>query len=256
MNPLYNLINNKSHIFFASDFHLGVPNYESSLLREKKICLWLDTIKDKAAELYLVGDVFDFWFEYKHVVPKGYIRLLGKLAELSDNGTKITLFKGNHDMWTFGYLEKELNAVVVSDELEFTNNGKRFYIHHGDGLGPGDYGYKLIKRIFRSKISIKLFGFLHPFLGIGIANYFSKKSRLSKKNQDKIYLGDDKEFIIIYCKELLKRNKIDFFVCGHRHLAQELMLNQDSKYINLGEWVNDFTYAEFDGINLELKHFK
>ena len=226
------------------------------MVREKKICAWLDTIKHNAAEIYLVGDVFDFWFEYKHVVPKGYIRLLGKLAELSDHGTKIILFKGNHDMWTFGYLEKEIGATVISNELEIERNGKKFYIHHGDGIGPGDTAYKLIKKIFRSPVSVKLFGFLHPYIGVGLANFLSRRSRLSAGKNDKIYLGDKKEFIIIHCKELLKKKHFDFFICGHRHLAQELMLQDHSKYINLGEWVNDFTYAEFDGTNLELKHFK
>ena len=252
----YKLENNKTHIYFASDFHLGVPNYASSLVREKKICAWLESIRHNAAEIYLVGDVFDFWFEYKHVVPKGYTRLLGKLSALSDQGIKITFFKGNHDMWTFGYLEKEIGAKIVSNELEIERNGKRFYIHHGDGIGPGDNGYKMIKKIFRSKLSVKLFGFLHPYLGVGLANFLSRRSRISKGNKDKIYLGEDNEFIIIHCKELLKKKHVDFFICGHRHLAQDLQLQNNSRYINLGEWVNDFTYAEFDGINLELKQFQ
>ena len=252
----YKLENNKTHIYFASDFHLGVPNYASSLVREKKICAWLESIRHNAAEIYLVGDVFDFWFEYKHVVPKGYTRLLGKLSDLSDQGIKITFFKGNHDMWTFGYLEKEIGAKIVSNELEIERNGKRFYIHHGDGIGPGDNGYKMIKKIFRSKLSVKLFGFLHPYLGVGLANFLSRRSRISKGNKDKIYLGEENEFIIIHCKELLKKKHVDFFICGHRHLAQDLQLQNNSRYINLGECVNDFTYAEFDGINLELKQFQ
>ena len=252
----YKLENNKTHIYFASDFHLGVPNYASSLVREKKICAWMESIRHNAAEIYLVGDVFDFWFEYKHVVPKGYTRLLGKLSDLSDQGIKITFFKGNHDMWTFGYLEKEIGAKIVSNELEIERNGKRFYIHHGDGIGPGDNGYKMIKKIFRSKLSVKLFGFLHPYLGVGLANFLSRRSRISKGNKDKIYLGEDNEFIIIHCKELLKKKHVDFFICGHRHLEQDLHIQNNSRYINLGEWVNDFTYAEFDGINLELKQFQ
>ena len=252
----YNLENQKTHIYFASDFHLGVPNYESSLIREKKICAWLESIRHNASEIYLVGDVFDFWFEYKHVVPKGHTRLLGKLAEISDQGTKITFFKGNHDMWTFGYLAQEIGAQIVSNELEIVRNGKKIYIHHGDGLGPGDNGYKIIKKIFRSKLSVKLFGFIHPFLGVGLANFLSRRSRISKGSNDKIYLGEENEFIIIHCKDLLKKQHFDYFICGHRHLAQDLQIGDNSKYINLGEWVNDFTYAEFDGINIELKHYK
>lgn len=250
------MTNTKQHIYFASDFHLGVPNRESSLQREKLICQWLDAISSNASEIYLVGDVFDFWFEYKHVVPKGYIRLLGKLAELADKGIKITFFKGNHDMWTFGYLEEEIGAKVVSNELIIERNGKKFFIHHGDGLGPGDHGYKIIKKIFRNPVSVKLFGFLHPYFGVGLAKFLSRRSRLGKGNSDKIYLGDDKEFIPVFCKEKLQETHFDFFICGHRHYPIELALGQNAKYINLGEWVNDFTYAEFDGTHLELKNFK
>ncbi len=246
----------KTHIYFASDFHLGVPEAASSLKREKLICKWLDTIKHDAAEIYLVGDVFDFWFEYRYVVPKGFTRLLGKLAEISDSGIPVTFFKGNHDMWTFGYLENELGLKVISDELELERNGKKFFIHHGDGLGPGDNGYKLIRKIFRSRLSIALFGFLHPYLGVKLARYMSFKSRISKGDSDKIYLGDDKEFIALFCKDKLKESHIDYFICGHRHLPLDVQLDNRSRYINLGEWVNDFSYAVFDGTNIELKYFK
>jgi UDP-2,3-diacylglucosamine hydrolase len=256
LKPTISVTSNTKRIYFASDFHLGVPNFEASLEREKKICRWLDFIKQDASELYLVGDVFDFWFEYKHVVPKGFTRLLGKLSELSDSGIKITFFKGNHDMWTFGYLAKEIGMTVVSNELEIEREGKSIYIHHGDGIGPGDEAYKVIKKIFRSQLSIKLFGFLHPYLGVGLANYLSRKSRISKGGKDKTYLGDEKEFILTHCLDLLKKKHYDFFICGHRHLPLEKQLTENSKYVNLGEWVNDFTYAVFDGTNLELKTFE
>jgi len=246
----------KTKIYFASDFHLGVPDHQSSLIREKTVCAWLESIRSDAAEIYLVGDVFDFWFEYRDVVPKGFTRLLGKLAELSDEGIQITFFKGNHDMWTFGYLERELGLKVVSNELTIERNGKTFYIHHGDGLGPGDHAYKLLKKIFRSRVSVKLFGFLHPRIGIGLASFLSKSSRISKGGNDKTYLGDDKEFIIVYCRELLKQKHFNYFICGHRHYPMTLKLSEDSEYVNLGEWVNDFTYAVFDGTELELKQFK
>lgn len=251
-------INNDNNklIYFASDFHLGVPDFETSLEREKKICRWLESIRSQASEIYLLGDVFDFWFEYRDVVPKGNTRLLGLLANMSDEGIRITFFKGNHDMWTFGYLEKELGIKVISDELLIERAGKKFYLHHGDGLGPGDNGYKIIKKIFRSKLSILLFGFLHPYLGAGLAKYLSRKSRISKGDNDKIYLGDDKEFIPQFCKETLKSRHFDYFICGHRHLPLDIRLNENSRYINLGEWVNDYTYAVFDGTNLELKTFE
>jgi UDP-2,3-diacylglucosamine hydrolase len=242
-------------IYFASDFHLGVPSFETSLVREKKICRWLDAIKNNATEIYLLGDCFDFWFEYKDVVPKGSVRLLGKIAELTDQEIKITFFKGNHDMWTFGYLEKELGIQMITNELVIKRNNKTFFLHHGDGIGPGDRGYKLIKKIFRHPFSIALFGFLHPRLGAGLAKYLSRKSRLGKGDSDKTYLGDDKEFTTLFCKEMLKKQHYDYFIFGHRHLPLNIQLNEKSQYINLGEWVHDFTYAVFDGTHIELKTF-
>lgn len=256
MRHSISLNNTTKKIYFASDFHLGVPDENSSFIREKLVCQWLESIRYDAEEIYLVGDVFDFWFEYKYVVPKGFTRLLGKLAELCDSGIKITFFKGNHDMWTFGYLEKEIGMKVISNELETELMGRKFYIHHGDGLGPGDTGYKIIKKIFRSKLSIFLFGLLHPRFGVGLARYLSRKSRISNGNSDKTYLGDEKEFIISHCKDILKQKHFDFFICGHRHFPLDIRLSDTSRYINLGEWVNDFTYAVFDGTNLELKPFK
>ncbi len=250
------MTSNKTNIYFASDFHLGAPDAKDSLKREKLICKWLDHIRHDASEIYLVGDVFDFWFEYKHVIPKGFTRIMGKLAELGDSGIPITFFKGNHDMWTFGYLEKELGLKVVSNELVIQRNGKTFYIHHGDGLGPGDKGYKLIKKIFRSRISISLFGFLHPYIGVSLARFLSLKSRISKGDYDKTYLGDDKEYITLFCREQLKKKHYDFFISGHRHLPLDIHLTAESRYINLGEWMNDFSYAVFDGTNIELKYFK
>jgi len=250
------LTSNTTKIYFASDFHLGAPDAETSLKREKHLCKWLDIIKQDAFEIYLVGDIFDFWFEYKHVVPKGYTRIMGKLAEIVDSGIPITFFKGNHDMWTFGYLEKEIGVKLISNELVIERNGKTFYIHHGDGLGPGDGGYKLIKKLFRSKISVALFGFLHPYIGVSLAKYLSLRSRISKGDSDKTYLGDEKEFITLFCRQKLKEQHYDYFISGHRHLPLDIQLTPDSRYINLGEWVNDFSYAVFDGTQIELKYFK
>lgn len=246
----------KNKIYFASDFHLGVPDYESSLKREKKIVAWLDIIKEDASELYLLGDVFDFWFEYKHAVPKGYIRLLGKLAELSDKGIKIHYFTGNHDMWVFDYLPKELNLTLYRKEQVRTINGKHFYIAHGDGMGPGDYGYKFIKRVFASKISQWLFARLHPNFGIGMASFWSRKSRVANANEDKQFLGDDNEWLVIHSKKMLAQQHFDYFIYGHRHLPLDIQLTEHSRYINLGEWVNDYTYGVFDGEKMELKHFQ
>lgn len=235
---------------------MGAPNYESSLIREKKVVAFLDSIKDTAKEIFIVGDIFDFWYEYKNVVPKGYVRLLGKLAELTDRGIQIHFFLGNHDMWMSGYFERELNISVYSEPKVFERFGKKLYVGHGDGLGPGDEGYKFLKKIFRNPICQWLFGFAHPSIGIGVANYFSRKSRAKTGNSDEIFLGEDKEWLIIYCKEVLQKEHFDYFIFGHRHLPLTIQLNEKSKYINLGDWIRHFTYAEFDGNNLELKKWE
>ncbi|SKB56502.1 UDP-2,3-diacylglucosamine hydrolase [Sphingobacterium nematocida] len=239
-------------IYFASDFHLGSYPKEQSELREREIVRWLDHIKQDASELYLVGDIFDFWFEYSTVVPKGYIRFLGKLAELADLGVKITLFKGNHDMWMFGYLKKELGAVVIDNELVLDLNDKKIYIHHGDGLGPGDKKYKFLKKIFRSSLCQWLFARLHPNLGIGIAQKWSKHSRISN-HTDEQFLGEEREWLIQYAREVLKEKHYDYFIFGHRHFPYEIQLTPQSKIINLGEWINYYTYAVWDGQNLNLE---
>jgi UDP-2,3-diacylglucosamine hydrolase len=239
-------------IYFLSDFHLGAPDYASSLIREKKIVAFLDRIKHDAEEIFIVGDIFDFWYEYRKVVPKGYVRLLGKLAELTDAGIGIHVFVGNHDMWMSGYFEKELNIPVYHHPLPFSWNGKRFYIGHGDGLGPADHGYKFIKKIFRNGFCQWLFGQLHPSWGIGLANYFSRKSREKTGASDEHFLGDDKEWLVIYSREILKEQHYDYFIFGHRHLPLDITLADNSRYINLGDWIRTFTYAVFDGEHVQL----
>ncbi len=242
----------RNKIYFASDFHLGSYPTSHSLDRERRIVAWLDHIKTDAKELYLVGDIFDFWFEYASVVPKGYIRFLGKLAELADLGVKITLFKGNHDMWMFGYLKQELGAEVVSNEKVLQIDEKRFYIHHGDGLGPGDAKYKFLKKIFRSRFCQWLFARLHPNLGIGIATRWSKHSRIANNNEEK-FLGEENEWLIVYSKEILQGEHYDYFIFGHRHLPYERTIGNQSTIVNLGEWINYNTYAVWDGEQLTLE---
>lgn len=242
--------------YFLSDFHLGAPDHASSLEREKIVVNFLDEIKNKASEIFLVGDMFDFWYEYRKVVPKGYVRLLGKLAELSDAGIIIHFFVGNHDMWMKDYFPKELNIPIYFEPKEFERNGKKFLIGHGDGLGPGDHGYKRLKKIFRNPACKWLFGVLPPTFGMGLANYLSRRSRSQTGATEEIFLGEDKEWLIIYCKEELKKKNFDFFVFGHRHLAIDYRLNDNSRYINLGDWIHYYTYAVFDGEKLELKSYK
>ena len=243
-------------VYFASDFHLGVPNKVQSLLREKKLVQWLSDIEKDAQHIFLVGDVFDFWFEYKTVVPRGYTRLLGKLASLADAGIQIHYFTGNHDMWTFGYLEEELGLKVYRNPIEVCINKQQFYIGHGDGLGPGDNGYKFIKKVFASPISQWLFARLHPNFGIGLANFWSGKSRAANGPIDEIFLGEEKEWLIIYCKEVLEKKHYDYFIFGHRHLLLDVTLPSNSRYINLGDWFKNAHFGVFNGVTLQLEKYE
>lgn len=242
-------------IYFLSDFHLGAPDHNSSLEREKYIVKFLDDIKDDAGEIFLVGDMFDFWYEYRKVVPKGYVRLLGKLAELSDSGISMHFFVGNHDMWMKDYFQKELNIPVYFEAKEFERNGKKLLIGHGDGLGPGDHGYKRLKKLFRNPVSKWFFGVLPPVIGMGLANYLSRRSRAQTGSTEEIFLGEDKEWLLIYSKEVLKKKKFDFFIFGHRHLPVDYRLENGGRYINLGDWIRYYTYGVFDGETFTLKSF-
>lgn len=241
-------------ILFASDFHLGIPNYADSKKRELILIDWLTEYENNLEGIYFLGDVFDFWFEYKTVVPRGYTRLLGKLAQLADNGVKLTFFKGNHDMWMFDYFEKEFGATIVSNELLVNINGKKVFMHHGDGLGPGDSSYKMLKGFFRSQICQWLFARLHPNFGLSIANYFSHKSRLSN-GVILPYQGDEKEALWNYIKTLDSTLNADFYLCGHRHLPLEKILLSGSKYINTGDWFQHFSYAAMQGTQIDLKYY-
>jgi UDP-2,3-diacylglucosamine hydrolase len=243
-------------IYFLSDFHLGAPDPVQSLEREKRIIRFLEQIAPNAQHIYIMGDLFDFWFEYRWVVPKGFVRILGKLAELTDRGIPIDFFVGNHDMWMRNYFQKELNIPVHFEPMEREILGKKFLLGHGDGLGPGDHGYKFIKKLFRNRIAQGLFGILPPSIGIGIANYFSKKSRAKTGVSDEIFTGEENEWLVQYCREQLKQQQFDYFIFGHRHLPLDIRLDDSSRYVNLGDWIRYNSYAEFDGNKLELKYFQ
>jgi UDP-2,3-diacylglucosamine hydrolase len=243
-------------IYFLSDFHLGIPDHESSLVREKKIVRFLDSIRADAAFIFILGDMFDFWYEYKSVVPKGYVRLLGKLAEITDSGIPVYFFVGNHDMWMSGYFEQEMNIPVYYHPETFKWNGKKFLIGHGDGLGPGDHKYKFLKKVFRSRFCQWLFGQLHPTWGIGLANFFSEKSRIKTMQSDKQFLGENNEWLIVFAREVLAKEHYDYFIFGHRHFALDYKLSDVSRYINLGDWIRDYTYAYFDGADVQLKKWE
>jgi len=249
------MMGSSKKIYFLSDFHLGAPDAAASLIREKKIIQFLDEIKHDAAEIFILGDLFDFWYEYKKVVPKGYVRILGKLAELSDSGIPLYFFVGNHDMWMNDYFQKELNIPVFFEPKEFVYSGKKFLIGHGDGLGPGDHGYKFIKKIFRNKVCQWFFGILPPYIGMGIAGYFSRKSRAQTGQTDEVFLGDDKEWLVLYSKGILAKEHYDFFVFGHRHLPLDIKLNDTSRYLNLGDWIKYNSYAVFDGDEMTLTYY-
>jgi len=248
------------NIYFASDFHLGSPDEKTSRIRENRIVRWLNYIEPNCSELFLMGDIFDFWFEYKTVVPKGFVRLLGKLAQMSDQGIKIYFFKGNHDMWVNDYFTKELGIQIISDEFEMERNGKRFYLHHGDGLGPGDRKYKFLRKIFRNPVCQWLFSLVPPRIGMGIANGWSSSSRAAGTTPDGVskekFMGMENEWLAVYAKEVLQKTHYDYFIFGHRHLPLDLRLNENSRYVNLGEWLNFYSYAVFDGNELCLNYFE
>jgi len=242
-------------VYFASDNHLGAPTTELSLPRERKFVNWLNDAKEDAAAIFLMGDLFDFWFEYKKVVPKGFTRTLGKLAEISDSGIPIFYFVGNHDLWMNGYFEEELGIPVFHKPQEFQLNNALFYIGHGDGLGPGDKGYKRMKKVFTNPFFRWLFKWIHPDIGVRLAQYLSVKNKLISGDEDATFLGEDNEWLAQYSRRKLEEKYRDYFVFGHRHLPLEIKLNPSSKYINLGDWITYYTYGEFDGNSFNLKSY-
>lgn len=245
----------RNKIYFASDQHLGAPNTKDSLVREKKFVRWLDTIKDDAEAIFLLGDLFDFWFEYKTVIPKGFTRVLGKLAEISDSGIPIHFFVGNHDLWMKDYFQLELNIPVYHKPKEFTFHNKTFLIGHGDGLGPGDKGYKRMKKVFTNPFSKWLYRWLHPDIGVKLAQYLSVKNKLISGDEDVRFLGEENEWLVQYAKKKLEKKHYDYFLFGHRHLPIEISVAENSKYINTGDWITHFTYAVFDSKELSLKTY-
>lgn len=277
-----NLQPNKK-IFFASDFHLGTPTYKRthegtptrSSEREDKVIRWLESIKKEAQVIFLVGDIFDFWFEYKTAIPKGFVRFQGKIAELTDAGIEIIFFTGNHDMWMFDYFETELGIKIYRNPQDLQINNApllpkeglavasevvtNILIGHGDGLGAGDYTYKFLKKIFSNKFFQFIFKIFHPDIGIGIASLWSRKSRSQNDNKtsnnDKKFLGDG-EWLWQYCKEIEATKHYNFYIFGHRHLPLDLPVLETSRYINLGEWLNYHTFAVFDGQKLSLEIFE
>lgn len=243
-------------IYFASDFHLGVPDLKTTIEREKLIVKWLEMVRKDAHSIYLVGDMFDFWFEYKYTVPKGFIRFLGKLAELRDAGLPIYFFTGNHDLWMFDYFQKELDITIYTEPQEVVIGKHKLLVGHGDGLGPGDKFYKVLKRaLFANPVCHWLFARLHPNLGMYLAHKWSMSSRIANMKREE-FQNKENEFLFKYCEEIEKKSHHDFYIFGHRHLAIDEKVSDNSRYINLGEWVNESPYAVYDGKEMSLKSFK
>ncbi|MDA0943625.1 MAG: UDP-2,3-diacylglucosamine diphosphatase [Bacteroidetes bacterium] len=231
-------------IYFAGDFHLGIDGLSSSREREMKICRWLDQVSKDAEHIYLMGDLFDFWFEYKTVVPKGCVRFLAKLAETSQL-CPITVFRGNHDAWMKSYLEQECGATVISGPLEVDHYGKTLYLHHGDGLGPGDRWYKVLRKLFHAKTAQFFFRWLHPDVGTALAQNLSRNSR--KKQRPPVFTQNEQELLYTHCENLIKKSHhADYYVLGHRHLALDLVLSNKSRYINPGTWLGPARYARLE----------
>ncbi len=243
-------------IYFSSDNHLGAPTIEESRPREKKFVRWLDTIKEDAAVLFLLGDLFDFWFEYKTVVPKGFVRVLGKLAELKEMGVEIHFFVGNHDLWMHDYFHEELNIPIYHTPQVFEFDQKRFFIGHGDGLGPGDKGYKRMKKVFKSPFFQWMFRWVHPDIGVRIAQYMSVKNKLISGDDDHVFLGEENEWLASYAKRKLETGHYDYFIFGHRHLPMQIAVGENSTYYNLGDWISHYTYGVYDGEQFQLKTFE
>ncbi|GAO28386.1 UDP-2,3-diacylglucosamine diphosphatase [Geofilum rubicundum] len=244
-------------IYFASDVHLGAPTINDHRTHEKRFVNWLNSIQPTASEIYLMGDIFDFWFEYKKAIPKGYSRFLGKLCELTDAGIAVHFFTGNHDIWVFDYLPAETGIQVYRKPLIKEMNGQRFFLAHGDGLTPYEQSYNRLKALFTNKLAQKLFRFIHPDIGIWLATYWSRKSREQNKDKHGVqYQDEEKEWLVLWTKELLKNEHYDYFIFGHRHMAKTIPLNEQSKLIYLGDWITHFSYGEWDGSEFHLKFYK
>lgn len=240
-------------VFFASDQHFGAPTAEESKIREACFINWLASIENEASALFLLGDLFDFWFEYKKAVPKGFIRVLGKLAQLIDQGIGVYFFVGNHDLWMEDYFEKELGITVYKQPQDITIEGVHFYMGHGDGLGPYDKGFKRLKKVFTHPLAKRLFHAIHPDIGLRLGQYLSLRNKKLSGAQNPPYRGAEQEWLVHYARQKLQEQHRDFFLFGHRHLPLEIELTSQSKYINLGDWVHHFSYAVFDGKEIELK---
>ena len=245
------------NVYFLSDAHLGSRAIEHSRTQERRLVNFLDSIKHQAAAVYLLGDMFDFWYEFKLVVPKGYTRFLGKISELTDMGVEVHFFIGNHDIWCGDSLEKECGVIIHREPLTCEIYGKEFFLAHGDGLGDNDHKFKLLRAMFHSKTLQRLFSMLHPRWSIDFGLEWAKHSRMKRKDgKEPEYMGEDKEPLVLFTKEYLKTHPdINYFIYGHRHIVLDLMLSRSSRMMILGDWISEFSYAVFDGESMFLEQY-
>ena len=253
------------NVYFISDAHLGCLALEHRRQQERRLVRFLDEIKDKAGAIYMLGDMFDFWFEYQTVVPKGFTRFLGKISELTDMGIEVHYFTGNHDIWCLDYLEKECGVALHRKALTLEIGDQTFFLAHGDGLGDRDWKFRFIRSIFHNGLCQWAFRWLHPAFGMRFGLNWAKHSRLkyrhdtssgSKVSGDLPYQGEDKEPLVLFAKQYLKEHPdVDFFIFGHRHIELDLALTRQTRIIILGDWVSQFTYAVYNGEQLYLESY-
>ena len=256
MNQFFiNLKDQNKKVYFISDVHLGAPALKNNRERELAFVDWLNEIKTDASHLFLMGDIFDFWFEYKTVVPRGFTRTLGKIAEIADSGVEVHFFTGNHDVWVFDYLPQELGMILHREEYRTELFGKKFFLAHGDGLDLSDKGYLLLKKMFTSKTLQWLFARIHPNFSLSFGHSWSKQSRISKGITGEGFKGAENEGIYIFAQSVLKAEHIDYFIFGHRHVLVDTPIGENSRYINLGDWIHHFSYGVFDGESFKLKKY-
>ncbi|MDD6843370.1 MAG: UDP-2,3-diacylglucosamine diphosphatase [Prevotella sp.] len=246
------------NVYFLSDAHLGSWAIDHGRMHERRLVRFLDSIKHKAAAVYLLGDMFDFWYEHKYTVPKGYTRFLGKLSELTDMGVEVHFFTGNHDIWAYSYLEEECGVIMHRKPITTDIYGKVFYLAHGDGLGDPDIKFKLLRRMFHNTICQRLFSAIHPRWSMWLGLTWAKHSRMKRINgEEPPYMGENKEHLVLYAKQYMKSHaNVDVFIFGHRHIELDLNLSKNVRMMILGDWISQFTYVVFDGDHLLLEEYE
>ena len=246
------------NVYFLSDAHLGSWAIDHGRMHERRLVRFLDSIKHKAAAVYLLGDMFDFWYEHKYTVPKGYTRFLGKLSELTDMGVEVHFFTGNHDIWAYSYLEEECGVIMHRKPITTDIYGKVFYLAHGDGLGDPDIKFKLLRRMFHNTICQRLFSAIHPRWSMWLGLTWAKHSRMKRINgEEPPYMGENKEHLVLYAKQYMKSHpNVDVFIFGHRHIELDLNLSKNVRMMILGDWISQSTYVVFDGDHLLLEQYE